>query len=471
MHMPIATINDTTWAEVSTAPRRLSLRVRRYSVARSRGAFLAAEVALICAVVLAAVWMGATFEAPILVGFCALGLYLKALDRSIVHSNTAEFSSDLSEALCWGTAAGMLLLYIVPALGSRTEAAVAGVVLAGLLPVVLRPVLRQLVNHQRLVEGTLIVGSGELAEKLHQALATGEATSEYERSSGMLRFPDTLSESAGVTDFSRLHEILDRDRISRVIVAEQDAQNRARLAATLVAPRMCGLLVNDAADFYEQFFGKIWSPVLSSEWFVYTNGFTQTKISNLVKRCLDVVFALVLLLVAAPVLLLIAIAIKLDSAGPALFRQVRVGLRGKTFVIYKFRSMRQDAEDDGGPAWATECDARVTRVGRLLRRFRLDEIPQAINVLRGEMSLVGPRPERPFFVDRLTREIPFYSLRHYVKPGITGWAQVRYRYGASVEDACEKLRYDLYYAKHRSCLCDTEILLRTVEIVLFGRGR
>ena len=468
--MPIATINDTTWAAASAPPRKLSVRVRRYSVARSRGVFLAAELALVATVVLAAAWMGSTFETPILIGFCAVSFYCKALDRSIVHSNTAQFWSDLSEALCWGTAAGMALLLVLPALSSTTGAAVAGVLLAGLLPLVLRPVLQHLVSHHKLVEGTLIVGSGELAEKLHQALAHGDATSEYERSSGMLRFPDTLADSSGVTDFSRLHEILSRDRISRVIVAEQDANNRARLAATLVGPRLCGLLVNDAADFYEQFFGKIWTDALSSEWFVYTNGFCQSKVSNLVKRCLDVVFSVLLLLLAAPLLLLIAIAVRLDSAGPALFRQVRVGLHGKTFIIYKFRSMREDAED-GGPVWSTECDDRVTRVGRLLRRFRLDEIPQALNVLCGEMSLVGPRPERPFFVDRLAREIPFYSLRHYVKPGITGWAQVRYRYGASVEDACEKLRYDLYYAKHKSCLCDAEILLRTVEIVLFGRGR
>jgi lipopolysaccharide/colanic/teichoic acid biosynthesis glycosyltransferase len=184
-----------------------------------------------------------------------------------------------------------------------------------------------------------------------------------------------------------------------------------------------------------------------------------------------VVFSLALILLAAPLLLLIAIAIKFDSAGPVLFRQVRVGLHGKTFVIYKFRSMRDDAELEAGSAWAAEGDERVTRVGRLLRLFRLDEIPQAFNVLKGEMSVVGPRPERPCFVDRLAQVIPFYNLRHYLKPGITGWAQVMYRYGASVEDSYEKLQYDFYYAKHKSFRCDAAILLKTVRIVLFGRGR
>jgi sugar transferase (PEP-CTERM system associated) len=420
---------------------------------------------------LGAIWTGGTFELPILIACCAGAVFLKALDSSIVHSSTAQFASDLAEALCWGAAAGMLLLFALPSLGSRTGAAIAGVLLAGTLPLLLRPVLRQLIARKKLVEGMLIVGSGELAEKLHLALATGNSAAEQRRNTSLLRFPDNLHESGGVTDFSRFHEMLRRDRISRVIVAEQDEQNRTRLAATLVAPRLSGLRVNDAVDFYEQFFGKIWIDALNSEWLLYTSGFSQSQLSIFVKRCLDVTFAVLLLALTAPLLVLLAIAVKLDSAGPALFRQVRVGLKGKTFVIYKFRSMRVDAEVHTGPAWAKEFDPRATRVGRLLRKFHLDEIPQAINVLRGEMSVVGPRPERPFFVDRLEQEIPFYSLRHQMKPGITGWAQVKYRYGASIEDASEKLQYDLYYAKHRSLLCDTQILFKTLEMVLFGRGR
>jgi lipopolysaccharide/colanic/teichoic acid biosynthesis glycosyltransferase len=184
-----------------------------------------------------------------------------------------------------------------------------------------------------------------------------------------------------------------------------------------------------------------------------------------------VIYALLLILVTAPLLAVIAVAIKIDSAGSVLFRQVRVGLHGKTFVIYKFRSMCQDAERETGPVWTRERDERVTTVGWLLRKFRLDEILQAFNVLRGEMSFVGPRPERPYFVDLLEQEIPFYNLRHYVKPGITGWAQVMHPYGDSIEAAYEKLQYDLYYAKHKSLGCDTGILLKTLKIVLLGRGR
>jgi lipopolysaccharide/colanic/teichoic acid biosynthesis glycosyltransferase len=178
-----------------------------------------------------------------------------------------------------------------------------------------------------------------------------------------------------------------------------------------------------------------------------------------------------MILVTGPLLLLIAIGIKLDSPGPAIFSQERTGLHGAKFTLYKFRSMRMDAEAKSGPAWSSEFDDRATPFGKLLRKFRLDEIPQAFNVLRGDMSFAGPRPERPYFVDMLQERIPDYGLRHYVKPGITGWAQVRYPYGASVEDAIEKLQYDLYYIKHMSFRQDVIVLLKTLNVVLFGRGR
>jgi exopolysaccharide biosynthesis polyprenyl glycosylphosphotransferase len=170
-----------------------------------------------------------------------------------------------------------------------------------------------------------------------------------------------------------------------------------------------------------------------------------------------------------PVNLIVSIAIKLDSMGPILYRQERVGKDGKIFRLLKFRSMYMDAEENG-PVWARVNDERVTRVGRIIRKMRLDEIPQMLNVLKGDMSFVGPRPERPFFVDRLVNEIPFYSERHVIKPGITGWAQIRYRYGASKEDALQKLKYDLYYIKHMSTILDLIIIFETIKIVLFGRG-
>jgi len=189
----------------------------------------------------------------------------------------------------------------------------------------------------------------------------------------------------------------------------------------------------------------------------------------MVKRCFDVMLAAVGVLLASPLMLLTALAVRLESAGPILYRQERVGENGRVFTLFKFRSMRVDAES-GTPVWARANDDRVTRVGRLIRLTRLDELPQLWNVLRGDMSFVGPRPERPYFVQQLVAEIPFYMARHAVKPGVTGWAQVKYRYGASVEDAMEKLRYDLYYIKHLSISFDLTIVADTVKVILTGKG-
>jgi exopolysaccharide biosynthesis polyprenyl glycosylphosphotransferase len=268
-----------------------------------------------------------------------------------------------------------------------------------------------------------------------------------------------------------LDDIVRREGIGRVVIAEKDPQARAWLSSALVDLRLRGLQVVDAADFYEELFGKIWVEALSSEWFLHTKGFHHSRASVALKRLVDIVGALVLLLLTAPVMAAVAIAIKLDSPGPVLFRQFRVGLFGKPFVIYKFRSMRQNAESQSGPRWAVENDNRLTRIGGFLRKFRFDELPQVFNVLKGDMSLVGPRPERPCFLDKLTEAVPFYDLRHYVKPGITGWAQVKYRYGASVYDTCRKLEYDIFYAKHRSFISDLTIMFQTIGVVAFGKGQ
>jgi exopolysaccharide biosynthesis polyprenyl glycosylphosphotransferase len=189
-----------------------------------------------------------------------------------------------------------------------------------------------------------------------------------------------------------------------------------------------------------------------------------------VKRMLDLSFSIMLAIISAPFVALTAIAIKLDSPGPMLYVQERVGENGRVFKIYKFRSMRTDAEQAGTPIWARDQDDRITRVGRFIRKTRLDELPQLWNIMRGDMSFVGPRPERPFFVEQLAKEIPFYLQRHAVKPGLSGWAQVKYQYGSTVEDAMEKLRYDLYYIKHLSIVFDLTIVLDTVKVILFGKG-
>jgi exopolysaccharide biosynthesis polyprenyl glycosylphosphotransferase len=189
-----------------------------------------------------------------------------------------------------------------------------------------------------------------------------------------------------------------------------------------------------------------------------------------IKRVSDIVFSLILVVITLPIMIVTALVIGLESGFPILYRQERVGLNGRLFNVVKFRSMRRDAEKDGKPVWATSADNRVTKVGGIIRKLRVDELPQLFSVLKGDMSLIGPRPERPFFVDQLTREIPFYAVRHSVKPGVTGWAQVCYHYGATVEDSAEKLQYDLYYVKNQSLFLDLVILFETVGVVVTGKG-
>jgi sugar transferase (PEP-CTERM system associated) len=267
-----------------------------------------------------------------------------------------------------------------------------------------------------------------------------------------------------------LPALVEEVRPDLIVVAQMNRRGTFP-ARALLDCRLRGIQVEDWPTFYEKETGKILVTDLRPSWLIFSEGFVKTPRTEIVKRFVDVVLSLAALILASPVIALVAVAIKLESPGPALFRQPRLGQNGAVFILNKFRSMRQDAEKDTGPVWATECDPRVTRVGAILRRTRLDELPQLINVLKGDMSLIGPRPERPEFVYDLQKQIPFYMERLSVKPGITGWAQVKYRYGASVEDALEKLQYDLYYIKNLSLFLDLLILLNTIQVVLFARGR
>jgi sugar transferase (PEP-CTERM system associated) len=254
-----------------------------------------------------------------------------------------------------------------------------------------------------------------------------------------------------------------------VIVALSDRRGALPLDK-LLELRMRGVKVEDANDVLERISGKIEVDGLNPSWLIFNEGFHLQSVLQIVRRANSVLFSLLLLTFALPLLPFIILAIRLDSAGPVLYRQKRVGRFGHIFHCYKFRTMRKDAEADTGPTWAGDDDPRITRVGRLLRLTRLDEIPQLFNVIRGDMAFVGPRPERPEFVEWLTREVPFYALRHVLRPGITGWAQINYPYGASLEEAKEKLRYDLYFIKRLSLMFELFIIFQTVKIVLFGRG-
>jgi sugar transferase (PEP-CTERM system associated) len=258
--------------------------------------------------------------------------------------------------------------------------------------------------------------------------------------------------------------------VDEIVVALTERRAGSMPLRQLLDCKVSGTKVYDLNTHFEKTLGQIRIDFLNASWLIFGDGFNQGAWRTAVKRVFDLVSASILLVGTAPFMLVTALLIKLESPGPVLYRQERVGQNGRTFSISKFRSMRTDAEKDGKPVWAAANDNRVTRVGNVIRKLRIDELPQLFNVLRGDMSLVGPRPERPFFVEQLTQEIPFYALRHSVKPGVTGWAQVRYPYGATVEDSLQKLQYDLYYVKNHTLFLDLVVLMETVGVVLTGKG-
>jgi sugar transferase (PEP-CTERM system associated) len=260
-----------------------------------------------------------------------------------------------------------------------------------------------------------------------------------------------------------------RHAVSTIVVSLDDARGRMPMTG-LLRCRLEGIRILEATTLLEEMTGRIALKGLRPSWLVFSEGFSRRRLYRHSKRVCDTAAALALFALAAPLLGIVGLLVRLTSPGPSLFRQERVGEGGRPFLLYKFRTMRIDAEAESGPVWATDNDPRITPLGRLLRTLRLDELPQLVNVIRGEMSLVGPRPERPHFVEKLRTSIPYYDERHTVKPGITGWAQVKYRYGSNLEDAEEKLQYDLYYIKHMSFLFDLGIMLHTFKIMLLRRG-
>ena len=263
-----------------------------------------------------------------------------------------------------------------------------------------------------------------------------------------------------------------RMAVDRVVVSLSDQRGKLPMEQLLNVRLRSGVLFDHLASVYEEYTGKIALENLRPSWLVFSTGFRKSRLLTLTKRVFDITAAVCGLILSLPLTIISAIVVKLESPrDPVLYHQERVGLNGEPFTIHKFRTMRSDAEATTGPVWsAGDHDPRITKVGRFMRKTRLDEIPQLWNVLRGDMSLIGPRPERPAFVEKLTQQIPFYGQRHVVKPGVTGWAQVRYSYGASVEDAIEKMQYDLYYVKHMSLMFDLMIALETIKTVVLRRG-
>jgi len=354
-----------------------------------------------------------------------------------------------------------------------------GFLLVGVLLLIWRKLFSIINSAPRLAERVVILGEGRLAESLLREIETrpelgirvagrAEMPANTKQSSGRQgrALPLALSQTSLCEDILASHPIRGIDRI----VVAMDERRGKLPVDLLLSLKNRGVRVQDGNDVYESITGKVPIESIRSSWLLFSPGSHVSRFFLIYKRFASVVVSIVGLLLSLPLLPFIVLAVRLSSPGRILYWQSRVGRDGAVFRCYKFRTMRSDAESDTGPSWAKDNDPRVTRIGKVLRKMRIDELPQLLNVLRGDMSLVGPRPERPEMVADLSQKIPYYNLRHSVRPGITGWAQILYKYGSSVEDAKEKLRYDLYYIKNSSAGLDLLILLNTIKIVLVGRG-
>ena len=315
----------------------------------------------------------------------------------------------------------------------------------------------------------ILVGTGETAERIVFEVASNQESG-FSIGAMIGKSPPAFNH-LDIPVFAGLAELAHDQHLSRIerIVVALDDRRGAMPITELLNHKLKGTIIEDGISFYEAITGKILVEKVNPAWLIFSEGFDYGRMTYLIKRLIDLSLAVFGLTLGLPIALLTALIIKIESPGPVFYRQERVGERGELFSIFKFRSMRQDAEKNGA-VWASKNDARVTRVGGFIRKVRIDEIPQMWNVILGQMSFVGPRPERPIFVEQLTGKLPYYSLRHAAKPGITGWAQVCYPYGASEEDALRKLEYDLYYIKHQSFFLDMLIIFRTIKTVLFQKG-
>lgn len=410
------------------------------------------------------------FAAILSCGTLAMGGYL-----AMVHESLSSLFFRTIIAYCFVGGIGLTVLYLLmPSADPGSSNLFWAVMLASLTVILLRLAFLRIVDSEQVVRRVVIFGAGELAASL---------LDEYDRNLRALgiRIIGCIADNSSRSipeekllptpyDF---YQFCRQNNVSEIVVAQQE--RRRTEGGWLPVPELMecklrGIAVTNGLDFYERELKRAKLDMVHPSWIVFSEGFKASKSRAFAKRLLDLTLSLTLLVVTLPFIALTALAVFLETGRPILYSQTRVGMLGKEFRIYKFRSMRQDAEKDGKARWATHNDNRITRVGAFIRNTRLDELPQIYNVIRGEMSIVGPRPERPEFVSELKERIPFYDTRHYVKPGLMGWAQLKYPYGASVEDARGKLEYDLYYSKNHSLVMDLLIMIQTVEVILLGKG-
>jgi sugar transferase (PEP-CTERM system associated) len=413
-----------------------------------------------------AVWKGAVVSV-----LCMLCLYYNDLYDLTIVRTTREVFIRLLQSVGSALILIALLYILVPwlVLADGASLPAFAILLTGILA--WRLVFNHFTRLRSFGERVLIVGTDATAQTIARQISAQDDFG-YD----IVGFIDDdeapLMHSVGdwrvIGALNDIDGVVARYAVDRLIVGMSDRRGRLPVRA-LLRSKLRGIRVEDVNAVYERLTGKLLVEDLRPSWLIFSDDYCASRWTRRSKRVFDILLALVVLVLSTPFLVLTALAVWLESGSPILYRQERVGENGRLFTLNKFRSMRKDAEQ-GTPVWAQAEDDRVTRVGRLIRKTRLDELPQLWNVLRGDMSFVGPRPERPFFVNQLAEQVPFYEQRHAVKPGITGWAQVKYRYGASFEDSLEKLRYDLYYVKHLSIPFDLTILFDTVKVVLFAKG-
>jgi len=404
--------------------------------------------------------------------FCLATFYLFDLYDFLVMHDRRELVLRLVQALGLAWIALAFSFYTIPTLMFGRGISLIALPLALGLMVLWRVSIHWFLGHPDFGERILIVGSGNLAvEVAREVLDRPDAG--YRIVGFVGTDADLLGKSLinprviGLTE--QLDEIVKRENIDRIVVAMGERRGQLPTNKLLQLSLAGQVNIEEGASFYERVTGRVSLNMLRPSWLIFTGRRRRAKIAELSRSLVHWLVALLGAILSLPLVLLTAVLIKLESRGPVFYKQERVGKNGRAFVLMKFRSMRVDAEQDG-PVWASKGDARTTRVGRVIRKIRIDEIPQFWNILKGEMSFVGPRPERPHFVSQLAEEIPFYEQRHLIAPGLTGWAQIKYPYGASIEDARQKLQYDLFYIKNQGLILDAIIMFETIKIILFGRG-
>lgn len=406
------------------------------------------------------------FSMAMVIASFALGLY-RPVDEDSPRAAFARLV--LAVLFCLPTGYGLLLL--LPWSGFASLSMQIQVLVLTLVVLILRVSLNRSQASSLFAPRILVVGTGEDALEVQRILLhpeQGRVAVQGFFSPGSS--DEQVVDADKIVSSGSLTSAVRQLKIDEIIVAVRERRGATLPVRELLDCKLLGVRVFDLSSFHERVRRQVRLDSLRMSWLIYGSGFQQSLRQVLVKRIFDLAVGFMLLVACAPLMIVTAFLIAFEDRGPVFFRQERVGLGGQVFRIIKFRSMRPDAERNGGPLWTASNDSRITRVGRIIRRLHIDELPQLLNVLMGDMSLVGPRPEQPYFVDRLAREIPFYGIRHCVKPGLTGWAQVRYQHGSSVDDAVQKLQYDLYYVKNHTLVLDTLVLLETVHVVLAARG-